>query len=202
MSTSSASTSQRPYPLSPPPNTESKRPQEASVAQPQTPQSPSYRASGSIERTSSVDIVGPAVEKGFPTPANSINGSAQSFDVAEGALTMTDNSRDVVMETEDFSNKRKRDVEDVGSQEQKKVHVEDRRLGIEDLHLDVGKKYLLCRTRKAPTSLAYYSFHGAPVFHATSRSCLLRIIYSSIWLTWALMSSASYGSAKSIRRPI
>lgn len=73
---------------------------------------------------------------------------------------MADNSQDVVMEAEEFSNKRKREVEDVGGKEQKKVHVEDRRLGIEDLHLDVGKKYLLCRTRKAPTSLAYYSFHG------------------------------------------
>ena len=70
---------------------------------------------------------------------------------------MTDNSQDVTLETENSSNKRKREVEDVGDQEQKKVHVEDRRLGIEDLHVDVGKKYLLCRTRKAPTSLAYYS---------------------------------------------
>ena len=48
------------------------------------------------------------------------------------------------------SNKRKRDVEDHGDREQKKVHVEDSRISIEDLHLDVGKKYLLCRTRKAP----------------------------------------------------
>ena len=48
------------------------------------------------------------------------------------------------------SNKRKRDVEDHGDRDQKKVHVEDSRLSIEDLHLDVGKKYLLCRTRKAP----------------------------------------------------
>jgi hypothetical protein len=57
------------------------------------------------------------------------------------------------MESEESSNKRKREVEDNGDQEPKKVHVEDRRLGIEDLHLDVGKKYLLCRTRKAPDSL-------------------------------------------------
>ena len=47
-------------------------------------------------------------------------------------------------------NKRKRDVEDDGDREQKKVHVEDSRISIEDLHLDVGKKYLLCRTRKTP----------------------------------------------------
>jgi len=49
----------------------------------------------------------------------------------------------------DSPHKRKRDVDDMGSRAQKKVHVEDRNLGIDDLHLDVGEKYLLCRTRKA-----------------------------------------------------
>jgi hypothetical protein len=51
---------------------------------------------------------------------------------------------------EESPNKRKRDVGDHGDREQKKVHVEDSRISIEDLHLDVGEKYLLCRTRKAP----------------------------------------------------
>jgi hypothetical protein len=51
---------------------------------------------------------------------------------------------------DEVSNKRKRDVEDHGDRDQKKVHVEDSRLSIDDLHLDVGEKYLLCRTRKAP----------------------------------------------------
>lgn len=51
---------------------------------------------------------------------------------------------------EDATSKRKRDVADLGERAQKKLHVEDRRLGIEDLHLDVGEKYLLCRTRKTP----------------------------------------------------
>lgn len=46
----------------------------------------------------------------------------------------------------EVSNKRKRDVDDHGDREQKKVHVEDSRISIEDLHLDVGEKYLLCRT--------------------------------------------------------
>ena len=104
---------------------------------------------------------------------------------------MTDNSQDMVMETEDSSNKRKRDVEDVGDQEQKKVHVEDRRLGIEDLHLDVGKKYLLCRTRKAPTSLAYHLLLQRLCSMQNHYDIFLRISYCSIWLTWALMSSAS-----------
>lgn len=58
----------------------------------------------------------------------------------------------------EISNKRKRDLEDHGDREQKKVHVEDSRLSIDDLHLDVGEKYLLCRTRKAPFS------HGLPCF--------------------------------------
>jgi hypothetical protein len=67
---------------------------------------------------------------------------------------MEDVRQNLSFESEESSNKRKREVEDNGDQEQKKVHVEDRRLGIEDLHLDVGKKYLLCRTRKAPNSLS------------------------------------------------
>jgi hypothetical protein len=51
---------------------------------------------------------------------------------------------------EESSNKRKRDDDDHGDREQKKVHVEDSRISIDDLHLNVGKKYLLCRTRKTP----------------------------------------------------
>jgi len=51
---------------------------------------------------------------------------------------------------EELSNKRKREIDDQGDQEQKKVHIEDSRISIDDLHLDVGKKYLLCRTRKTP----------------------------------------------------
>jgi len=46
--------------------------------------------------------------------------------------------------------KRKRPIGDQGDRDQKKVQTEDRKLGIENLHLDVGEKYLLCRTRKAP----------------------------------------------------
>lgn len=96
------------------------------------------------------------VEKSIPTPANSTNGSVRSADMSEVVVTMADKAEDVEMNVEDISNKRKRDVDDTGDREQKKVHVEDRILGIRDLHLDVGKKYLLCRTRKAPTSLTSY----------------------------------------------
>jgi hypothetical protein len=58
---------------------------------------------------------------------------------------------------DDSPHKRKRDADDMGGRAQKKVHVEDRNHGINDLHLDVGKKYLLCRTRKAP----FYPFKAA-----------------------------------------
>jgi len=53
---------------------------------------------------------------------------------------------EMVPQPDESSNKRKRDLEDHGDRDQKKVHVEDDRLTIDDLHLDVGEKYLLCRT--------------------------------------------------------
>jgi hypothetical protein len=59
---------------------------------------------------------------------------------------------DSPMQIDDNSSKRKRESEDSGDREQKKVHVEERKLCIEDLHLDVGKIYQLCRTRKTPFS--------------------------------------------------
>lgn len=78
----------------------------------------------------------------LPTPAHSINNC--------------DSSHDATMVDADSPNKRKRLADDTGDQEQKKVHLEDpRRLGIQDLHLDVGPKYLLLRTRKA----SLYSNH-------------------------------------------
>lgn len=54
-------------------------------------------------------------------------------------------------------NKRKRSVEDDGDREPKKVHVEDHKLGIDDLHVDVGAKYLLCEKRKPPRATALWS---------------------------------------------
>lgn len=73
----------------------------------------------------------------LPTPAHSINGTTAS-DHHDGVMV------------DDFTLKRKRTDHDFGLTE-KKAYLEDpRKLGIEDLHLDVGEKYLLCRTRKAP----------------------------------------------------
>jgi hypothetical protein len=78
---------------------------------------------------------------------------------------------------EDQSNKRKRDLRDTGDREQKKPHVEDRKLGIEDLHLDVGKKYLLCRTRKKPPPFDSIAV-GAKVPFVGFNLYLLHIIYN------------------------
>jgi hypothetical protein len=75
----------------------------------------------------------------LPTPAHSVNGSSIPSEMTQ----------DTVM-GDDSPHKRKRDGDDMGGRAQKKVHVEDRNFGIDDLHLDVGEKYLLCRTRKAP----------------------------------------------------
>jgi hypothetical protein len=78
----------------------------------------------------------------LPTPAHSVNAC--------------DSSHDINMTDADSPNKRKRQLDDMGDQEHKKTHLEDpRRLGIENLHLDVGPKYLLLRTRKA----SLYSNH-------------------------------------------
>lgn len=55
------------------------------------------------------------------------------------------------MQIDEVSNKRKRDIEDNGDREQKKAHVEKSRVSIDDLHLDVGEKYKLCRLPHPPS---------------------------------------------------
>ncbi|CAD6441190.1 2a35c909-96a0-4f26-bf0d-42f083a574ca [Sclerotinia trifoliorum] len=107
---------------------------------PQTPQSPS-NTPGSTD-TSSKNTVSPRINTSLPTPAHSINGSMSTI-----------NSAIEASQSEDPTNKRKRDVEDLGDRDQKKVHVEDSRPSIDDLHQDVGKKYLLCRTLHKPQHL-------------------------------------------------
>lgn len=109
---------------------------------PQTPQSPSQLSPSTVDHSSSMNSSMTSVTTALPTPAHSVNGHSGN-----------DGSHDTSM-MDDFSNKRKRTFDDFGDQEQKKVHLEDpRKLGIENLHLDVGEKYLLCRTRKAPSTL-------------------------------------------------
>ncbi|QSZ37873.1 hypothetical protein DSL72_008973 [Monilinia vaccinii-corymbosi] len=108
---------------------------------PQTPQSP-FNTPGSSD-ISSKNIVSPRINTSLPTPAHSINDSMSSI-----------NSAIEASQSEDPSNKRKRDVEDLGGRNQKKVHVEGSRPSIRDLHQDVGKKYLLCRTLHKPQSMS------------------------------------------------
>lgn len=71
----------------------------------------------------------------LPTPAHSVNGSSQPTD-ASHENTMADV----------YMHKRKYPFDDTEDHEQKKPHIENRRVGIEALHADVGEKYLLCST--------------------------------------------------------
>lgn len=106
---------------------------------PQTPQSPSHSSNTSDLTTSQPGSVATGTTTTLPTPAHSVNGGSLLSEMAQ----------DIIMGGDSF-HKRKRDVSDIGGRAQKKVHIENRTLGITDLHLDVGEKYLLCRTRKAP----------------------------------------------------
>ncbi|OTB07859.1 hypothetical protein M426DRAFT_53044 [Hypoxylon sp. CI-4A] len=109
---------------------------------PQTPQSPSQLSPSTGDQVSSMNSSMTSITTALPTPAHSVNGSGQPTDMSH-EITMTDA----------YPNKRKYPFDDSGYHEQKKVHLENRRVGIENLHLDVGEKYLLRSTRKAPSSL-------------------------------------------------
>ena len=126
---------------------------------PQTPQSPShFSPATSSEAVSSLSASMTSSTTTLPTPAHSVNGCNSQSDVAM---------------TEDSPNKRKRPLDDAGDREQKKVHLEDRKLGIEDLHRDVGQKYLLCQTRKTPS---------AALFSLLVRSGIATVV-GSFWRT-------------------
>lgn len=127
---------------------------------PQTPQSP-FTSPGSTD-THSKNIVSPRINTSLPTPAHSINGSMSTI-----------NSATEASQSEDPSNKRKRDIEDLGDRDQKKVHVEDSRPDINDLHQDVGKKYLLCRSRKNSFFLVDLTFWWLQfqAYHPYHMSC-------------------------------
>ncbi|KAK4168977.1 mediator of RNA polymerase II transcription subunit 19 [Cladorrhinum sp. PSN259] len=102
---------------------------------PQTPQSPSQLSPGTSDLMMSQSGSMTSTNTTLPTPAHSVNGSSIPSEM----------SQDITMGG-DSPHKRKRAIDDLGDREQKKVQTEDRRLGIDDLHLDVGEKYLLCRT--------------------------------------------------------
>lgn len=103
---------------------------------PRTPQSPSQ-----VSPANSSDAINPnsttMTANTLPTPAHSVTGSTSQTDIAAN---------------DDSPNKRKRALEDEGERDSKKVQLEGHRLGIEDLHLDVGEKYLLCQTRKTTSA--------------------------------------------------
>jgi hypothetical protein len=72
----------------------------------------------------------------LPTPAHSVTGStSQPSDVAHDA-NMAD----------DTPHKRKRSISDIGERDEKKMHLDTPLMIIDDLHMNVGKKYLLCET--------------------------------------------------------
>ncbi|KAI1822914.1 Rox3-domain-containing protein [Xylaria intraflava] len=102
---------------------------------PQTPQSPSQFSPSVMDQGSSMTTSMTSIAASLPTPAHSVNGSNLLFE----------NSHDATMT--DVSNKRKCSFGDSGAHSHKKVHLDDpRKITIHDLHLDVGQKYLLCRT--------------------------------------------------------
>lgn len=70
----------------------------------------------------------------------------------------------------EMSNKRKRETDDDGDQEQKKVHIESGTPGIEALHRDVGPPYRLASTRKTPLFALIASWSS-------------RISWKTFWLT-------------------
>ncbi|KAK5993402.1 Mediator of RNA polymerase II transcription subunit 19 [Cladobotryum mycophilum] len=100
---------------------------------PQTPQSPSQfspatSSDPSLGSSNSMAVAGSGSTT-LPTPAHSVNGSASQPD-----MNMADDS----------PHKRKRPLDDIGSdRDHKKVYIDDFKLAIEDLHRDVGPKYLL-----------------------------------------------------------
>ncbi|CRK36687.1 hypothetical protein BN1723_018622, partial [Verticillium longisporum] len=105
---------------------------------PQTPQSPSQLSPGTSDLASSMNSSITSLTT-LPTPAHSVNGSTSH---------LPDTSHDYAM-GDDTPQKRKRSIGDVGERDQKKPHVEDGKLDIDDLHQDVGEKYLLCQTHIA-----------------------------------------------------
>jgi hypothetical protein len=143
MSTPQDLATNRSYPLSPTPNSEVKRPQPVSF-QPRTPQSPLQPNTASSEKTPITKVSG--------SMNSTISRTIQESDMTDAHSVPTPMVIDSSAQVDDISNKRKREAEDTGDREQKKVHVEERKLCIEDLHLDVGKIYQLCRTRKTPFS--------------------------------------------------
>ncbi|KAI1811052.1 Rox3 mediator complex subunit-domain-containing protein [Poronia punctata] len=103
---------------------------------PQTPQSPSQFSPNLTDQGSSMNTSMTSITASLPTPAHSVNGSGLP----------SDNQQDSTM-TDAASRKRKFIYDGSETGERRKMYANDpRKIGIHDLHLDVGEKYLLCRT--------------------------------------------------------
>jgi len=103
---------------------------------PQTPQSPSQSSPGVSDPLASMTSSMTTMTSALPTPAHSVNGStSQPFDTAHD-VSMGDNT----------PHKRKRSGSDIGERDQKKIHLDTPVMGFDDLHLEVGEKFLLCET--------------------------------------------------------
>ncbi|CRK26178.1 hypothetical protein BN1708_018206, partial [Verticillium longisporum] len=137
---------------------------------PQTPQSPSQLSPGTSDLASSMNSSLTSLTT-LPTPAHSVNGSTSH---------PPDTSHDYAM-GDDTPQKRKRSIGDVGERDQKKPHVEDGKLDIDDLHQDVGEKYLLCQTTSPPKSHV-----RNPMVTRPSRTACARLTRatSSDWASW------------------
>lgn len=109
---------------------------------PRTPQSPSQFSPGVTDQGMSMSNSMTSTATSLPTPAHSVNGSVLLPEISPDTM-MTDVS----------SNKRKNSFDDTAARQHKKVHLDDpRKIGIHDLHLDVGEKYLFCRTPRSISS--------------------------------------------------
>jgi hypothetical protein len=150
---------------------------------PQTPQSPSQFSPNVSDLTMSMTGSAASTTTTLPTPAHSVNGSS---------LT-----QDTVMSEDSPQHKRKREIDDMGDRAHKKVQVEDRsRRDLDNLHLDVGEKYLLCRTRKAP----FYLFCAA-VISAVGSGIFLAIPHRHVgcgWKFFALISRPTWGEVEEV----
>lgn len=108
--------------------------------QPQTPQSPSQFSPATTDPVSSVNSTMTSFTTALPTPAHSVNGSNLPSDPAH----------DVTMGG-DSPQKRKREQGDNGGRErEKRVQIDDGIPNIEEMHEDVGEKYLLLKKKWQP----------------------------------------------------
>ncbi|KAI0533052.1 Rox3-domain-containing protein [Xylaria digitata] len=133
---------------------------------PQTPQSPSQFSPSVSDQGPSTNTSMTSIAASLPTPAHSVNGSNLQLDNPQDTVMM-----DVPL------NKRKYSFDDNGTRGHKKVHIEDpRKIGISDLHLDVGEKYLLCRTLPLLT-------HYSHIAHSISSPRMSEDLFEKFGLT-------------------